>query len=182
MILTDTNIKRAIKFGDIEIKPYNPKQLGTNSYDLLISKHLAVYTDTELDAKKDNPIMRMEIPEEGALLFPGELYLGSTIEYTRSKSYMPYISGKSSAGRLGISIHVTAGEGDIGFKGHWTLEITVVKAVRVYAGMPIAQILFMLPLDAPEVPYSLKPNAKYHGQSHLPMPSQMFKNFQKETV
>lgn len=171
-----------MKDGYIGITPFNRNQLGSNSYDLTLSEHLLVYTEDELDCKKDNPIHRFTIPEEGYLLIPGILYLGSTIEHTISKGVMPYISGKSSVGRLGIAVHVTAGTGDVGFRGHWTLEIVVVKPVRIYAGMPIAQILYNVVLGKCDVPYALKPGQKYSEQSAMPQPSQMFKNFKKETV
>lgn len=182
MKLTDADILKFMKSGHIAIEPFNREQLGSNSYDLTLSEHLLTYSGEELDCKIDNPYKRFTIPEEGFLLQSGELYLGSTIEYTSTKQLLPEISGKSSIGRLGIAIHITAGTGDIGFRGHWTLEIIVVKPVRVYAGMPIAQIMYTVPLGNCEVPYSLKVNNKYSGQSGLPMPSQMFKNFKKETV
>lgn len=187
MLLTDNDILKYMKDGYIDIKPFDRKQLGSNSYDLTLSEHLLIYAcpgpgEFILDCKKDNPVQRFTIPEEGFVLQPGELYLGSTIEHTISKGVMPYISGKSSIGRLGIAVHITAGTGDVGFRGHWTLEITVVKPVRIYAGMPIAQILYNVVLGKCDVPYALKPGQKYSEQNALPQPSQMFKNFQKETV
>lgn len=168
-----------MKDGRIVIEPYDRSRLGSNSYDLTLSKHLAVY-DTrghELDCKKDNPVERFEIPEEGFVMQPGVLYLGSTREYTDTHKVMPYIEGKSSVGRLGITAHITAGAGDVGFKGHWTLEMTAVHPVRIYTGMPICQILYMMTLSDCEVPYGLKRDNKYQGQEGLPMPSQMYKNF-----
>ena len=176
-----------MKDGYIDIKPFNRNQLGSNSYDLGLSEHLLVYDlpwhlDAALDCKKDNPVRRFKIPDEGYVLEPGELYLGSTIEHTISKGVMPYISGKSSIGRLGIAVHITAGTGDIGFRGHWTLEITVIKPIRVYAGMPFAQILYNVVLGKCDVPYALKPDQKYSEQNALPQPSQMFKNFKQESV
>lgn len=182
MLLTDNDILKYMKSGYIGIEPFNRKQLGSNSYDLTLSEHLLIYLDQELDCKRDNAIRRFKIPEKGYVLQPGELYLGSTVEHTISKGVMPYISGKSSIGRLGIAVHITAGTGDVGFRGHWTLEITVVKPVRVYAGMPIAQILYNIILGKCDVPYALKPGQKYSEQSALPQPSQMFKNFKTELV
>lgn len=184
MILTDADIKKYRADGLIVIDPFDKARLGSNSYDLTLSKHLAIY-DTrghELDCKKDNPIERFEIPAEGFVMQPGILYLGSTNEFTETRKLMPYIEGKSSVGRLGITAHITAGAGDIGFKGFWTLEITVVHPVRVYAGMPICQILYMMPLGNCEVPYGMKNGAKYQGQEGIPMPSQMFKNFKTQAV
>ena len=69
---------------------------------------------------------------------------GSTLEYTETRRFVPFLEGKSSVGRLGIDIHATAGKGDVGFCNHWTLEISVSQPVRVYAGMPIGQLIYFL--------------------------------------
>ncbi len=76
-----------------------------------------------------------------------------------------------------FSIHATAGKGDIGFCGHWTLEISTTKAVRVYRGMPIAQVIYFT-VDTTNLitPYDKKSNAKYSHQPNLPVASQMYKN------
>lgn len=178
MVLTDSDILQAIKHDNIVIKPFDRSRLGSNSYDLTLSEHLANYDfSVTLDCATDNKLVRFQIPEDGYVMLPGILYLGSTREFTATSKFMPYIEGKSSIGRLGITAHITAGAGDIGFAGHWTLEITVVHPIRVYAGMPIAQILFMLPLSKCLVPYGVKGTAKYQNQQGLPMPSQMYKNF-----
>jgi dCTP deaminase len=76
------------------------------------------------------------------VLKPGELYLAQTMEHTVTKNLVPVISGRSSIGRLGINVHATAGFGDVGFSGYWTLELFVVRPVIVYAGMQIAQIYY----------------------------------------
>lgn len=180
MILTDADIRKEVKSGRIRISGFDERKLGSNSYDLSLSPHLAVYTEETLDAKLDNNIERFEIPSSGFLLQPGELYLGSTAESTSTLHHAPFLEGKSSIGRLGISVHVTAGFGDIGFTGHWTLEITVVKPVRVYAGMPIAQVWFMMPLGVCATSYGRKKDAKYRNQTSLPMPSAMWKNFTQD--
>lgn len=181
MVYTDTDILKERKRGLLDIIPFNASQLGSNSYDLRLGKDLLIYTGSVLDAAKDNPIERFQIPEEGIVLQPGELYLGVTVERTWSKSAMPMLEGKSSVGRLGICIHITAGFGDVGFNGHWTLEITAVKPVRIYANMPIAQIAFYSVLSNCTTPYSLKGNSKYQNQPALPIPSKMFMNFERIT-
>lgn len=179
MILSDSAILEAIEKEKIKIKPFSMDKLGSNSYDVSLSKHLAVYTfglNKEIDAKADNDLYRFEIPEEGFVLRPGQLYLGSTVEYTESHAHVPFIEGKSSVGRLGIDIHATAGKGDVGFCGHWTLEISVQVPVRVYAGMPIGQIIYFPVMGEVLNPYNSKSSAKYNGQSILPQGSKMFKN------
>jgi dCTP deaminase len=183
MVLTDADIRQAMKAGQIEISPFDKSRLGSNSYDVTLGSTLLVYTEEELDAKKDNPYTRFEIPEdEGFVLQPGELYLGVTQESTKCKVHVPFIEGKSSIGRLGISIHITAGFGDIGFSGYWTLELTAQKPVRVYTGMPIGQVWFMLSQGTCAQPYSLKEDAKYKNQPNMPMPSMMWKNFVKRST
>ncbi len=176
MILSDTRILEEIEKGTIVIKPYDRSQLGSNSYDVHLGKYLATYKDAELDAKKHNEIMHFEIPEEGYVLHPNVFYLGVTDEYTETHAHVPFLEGKSSTGRLGIDIHATAGKGDVGFCGNWTLEISVKQPVRVYAGMPIGQLIYF-PVDGEiEIKYNQKKNAKYSGQINRPVESMMWKN------
>jgi len=176
MILSDTRILEEIEKGTIKIVPYHRDQLGSNSYDVHLGKDLARYVDKELDAKKHNTIEHFEIPDEGYVLQPHEFYLGVTEEYTETHAHVPFLEGKSSTGRLGIDIHATAGKGDVGFCGNWTLEISVKQAVRVYKGMPIGQLIYF-PVDGEiEVKYNQKKNAKYSGQINKPVESMMWKN------
>jgi dCTP deaminase len=77
---------------------------------------------------------------------------------------------------LGIDIHATAGIGDVGFKGYWTLELSVTKPVRVYAGMPIGQIIYYQVKGEVINKYDTKGDAKYSQQEHLPVESMMWKN------
>ena len=176
MILSDKAIKQAIHFGDISIEPFNEKNLGSNSYDLHLSEHVAMYNGELLDAAMNNELTRSTISKNGELLRPNELYLMSTIERTGSKKYVPMIEGKSSVARLGIQVHLTAGFGDVGFDGHFTLEVIVTKPVIVYAGMPIAQIYFQEVSGEVETPYNTKKSAKYNNQSILPQESKMYRN------
>jgi dCTP deaminase len=176
MILSDSEILAAIDKGDIIIEPFNVNQLGTNSYDVRLGKHLAVYKNRVLDAKKHNRIEQIIIPETGFELQPGVLYLGVTMEYTETHVHVPFLEGKSSVGRLGIDIHATAGKGDVGFCNTWTLEISCVQPVIVYAGMPIGQLIyFMVSGDITNF-YNKKKDAKYVERTIRPMESMMFKN------
>ncbi len=176
MILSDKGILDAIAKGEIVIEPFRPKCLGTNSYDVHLGKHLATYVDRELDARKHNEIVHFEIPEEGFLLQTGTLYLGVTEEYTETHTTVPFLEGKSSVGRLGIDIHATAGKGDVGFCNHWTLEISCSQPVRVYAGMPIGQLIYFMVAGEIENFYNKKPNAKYTERSVKPTESMMWRN------
>lgn len=176
MILTDKRILEEMERGTIKIVPYNRTDLGSNSYDVHLGGTLAKYIDAELDAKKHNKIDYFEIPDEGYVLLPHEFYLGVTLEYTETHAHVPFLEGKSSTGRLGIDIHATAGKGDVGFCGNWTLEISCKKPVRVYKGMPIGQLIYF-PVDGEiEVKYNEKGNAKYSGQPNKPIESMMWKN------
>jgi dCTP deaminase len=176
MILSDKRILEEIEKGTIKIVPYNRADLGSNSYDVHLGKNLATYDSEVLDAKAHNTISHFDIPEEGFVLLPNTLYLGVTEEYTETHAHVPFLEGKSSTGRLGIDIHATAGKGDVGFCGNWTLEISVKQPVRVYYGMPIGQLIYF-PVDGEiEVKYNQKTNAKYSGQPNRPVESMMWKN------
>lgn len=127
---------------DIGIEPYDPKQLNPNSYNLRLHNELLVYDNPVLDMKEDNPTSRLTIPSTGLLLEPGKLYLGRTVERTRTDELVPMLEGRSSIGRLGMFVHVTAGFGDIGFNGYWTLEIFVVQPLVIYPDIEICQIYY----------------------------------------
>ncbi len=177
MILSDTRIREAIGKGSIVIRPYRPACLGSNSYDVHLGPYLAIYEDGALDARRDNRIAEFKIPKEGFVLVPGQLYLGVTEEYTETHGYVPFLEGKSSVGRLGIDIHSTAGKGDVGFCNYWTLEMSVKLPVRIYAGMPIGQLIYFEVSGTVAHPYNRKASAKYRRVSPHPTPSRMFKNF-----
>lgn len=176
MILSDKKIWESIKQGEIVIEPFDPNCLGTNSYDVHLGQYLATYRHRELDAKKHNEIDTFEIPTEGYLLQPNTLYLGATLEYTETHLAVPFLEGKSSTGRLGINIHATAGKGDVGFCNHWTLEISCLQPVRVYAGMPIGQLIYFHVEGNIENFYNKKQNAKYTQRTDKPVESMMWKN------
>lgn len=177
MVLSDEQILAFIASKDIVIEPFDRKSLGTNSYDVHLGSTLAVYEEFELDAKKHNTIKSFEIPKEGFVLDPNRFYLGVTLEYTETHKHVPFLEGKSSVGRLGIDIHATAGKGDVGFCNHWTLEISVKQPVRVYAGMPIGQLIYFAVDGKVQTSYDKKSSAKYNQKTNRPMESMMWKNF-----
>jgi len=176
MILSDAEILSCIKSGTIVIEPFNPECLGSNSYDVHLGSTLATYNQPELDARKHNTITTFEIPESGFVLLPDFLYLGVTQEYTETHNHVPFLEGKSSVGRLGIDIHATAGKGDVGFCNYWTLEISVKIPVRVYAGMPIGQLIYFEVQGSVINPYNRKESAKYTERKPIPVESMMFRN------
>ena len=143
MILTGSEIKKEIATGNIIIEPFNEKSINPNSYNLRLDDTLYVYKDRILDMRNDKYVLeKITIPETGFLLVPGQLYLGKTMEYTATDKYLPMLEGRSSVGRLGICIHITAGFGDVGFKGNWTLEITCTRPVKIYPYVNICQIYY----------------------------------------
>ena len=110
MILSGKEIARHIG-EEIVITPFNPKRLNPNSYNLTLADELMVYDNYELDMKKKNTGHLLKIPQEGYVLEPNKLYLGRTHEYTKTTCFVPMLEGRSSVGRLGLFIHVTAGFG-----------------------------------------------------------------------
>ena len=116
--------------------------LGPRSYSLRLDDELLVYEEVVLDMRRPNRFRRISIPPEGLVLNPNQLYLGRTVEYTETHKLVPMLEGRSSIGRLGLFVHITAGFGDIGFKGYWTLEMFAVQPVRIYAGVGICQIFY----------------------------------------
>lgn len=141
MILTGDEIKK--KLGEeIVIEPFSEKNINPNSYNLSLHNEIITYEEVVLDMKKPNRVRRIEIPENGLVLGPNQLYLGRTVERTETRNLVPMIEGRSSVGRLGLFVHVTAGFGDVGFCGFWTLELFAVQPVRIYPFVPICQILY----------------------------------------
>jgi dCTP deaminase len=141
-ILTGPEITAQVKAGTIEIDPFNPKHINAGSIDLTLGKQVVLYKDQILDAAEKNDTYDVPFPDTGLVLRPGELYLMHTVERIFTDNYVPVMDGKSSIGRLGIWVDVTAGYGDSGFNGQYTLEIVCVRPVRIYSGMRIAQMRF----------------------------------------
>ena len=187
-MLTGSEIERQVKKGNIKITPYDPARINPNSYNLRLHPQLKIYARNSdrsdvisgsgpnkirecmyldnfqmdpIDMHKHNDTIEFEIPEEGFTLLPGVLYIGRTVERTASDKFIPMINGRSSGGRLGISIHITAGFGDVGFDGTWTLEITVVEPVTVYPYEEIAQVCYFKPCGRNDRLYM----GRYQGQT-----------------
>ena len=159
-MLTAQKILDERENGNLGITPWNIDNLNPNSYNVRLNNELLYYNIPVIDSKKDNPYTKITIPYEGLVLVPGRLYIGSTQEEVWSDKYISAIDGRSSIGRLGISIHATAGFGDIGFKGSYTLEIFCVQPVRIYRDMIIGQIYF----EVPDGDINFLYNGRYQGQ------------------
>ena len=176
MILSGKEIEKRMG-KDIIIEPFSQSQLNPNSYNLKLHNELLVYENMPLDIKKPNEAKQVIIPESGLLLEPGKLYLGRTIEYTETHETVPMLEGRSSVGRLGLCIHVTAGFGDIGFKGFWTLEIFCVQPIIIYPFFEICQIYY----HTIQGEHSKYISGKYQGNKGI-QPSLLYKDFEKEQL
>ncbi len=141
MILTGKEIIRRLG-GDIVITPFEKELVNPNSYNLRLHDELLVYENEVLDMRKENLTRMIKIPKEGLVLEPGKLYLGRTLEYTETQNLVPMLEGRSSIGRLGMSVHVTAGFGDVGFCGYWTLEIHALQPIKIYPQVQVCQIFY----------------------------------------
>ncbi len=141
MVLSGHEIRQQLG-QNIVIDPFDESRLNPNSYNLTLHDELLVYEEVVLDMRRANRVRRIAIPPEGLVLQPHQLYLGRTCERTETRNHVPMIEGRSSIGRLGLFVHVTAGFGDVGFCGYWTLEMFAVQPVRIYAGVAICQIFY----------------------------------------
>lgn len=168
-MLTGQEILRQRALGNIVIEPFNPECVNPNSYNITLNSKIMYYTQRILDPRKENKTKTKIIPERGYVLKPGRLYLGSTNEYTETYGMVPCIDGRSSIGRLGLFIHVTAGFGDNGFNGKWTLEFMPAHRIRIYPNMPIGQLYYEL-LQGEQTYYK----GRYDGQMEV-TPSRFYK-------
>lgn len=174
MILSGNEIRKNIG-NTIIIEPFDEKKINPNSYNLSLNDTLQIYTSDELDFAKDNPVESIVIPKEGYVLRPGQLYLARSLEYTETHGFVPMLIGRSSVGRLGVTVHITSGFGDIGFSGFWTMQLTCVKPVRIYAGMKICQIFYQTILGE----YEEYSSRKYQNSQGIKA-SQMYLEIQDE--
>lgn len=191
-MLVDYQIANAIKLKQIVIEPYNRENLNPNSYDVTLANEICEIKvldgkciDPKLSTQENIESGNIElcsdtIGEHGYILEPNKFYLASSIEYTESHNHAPMLEGKSSLARWGMEIHRTAGFGDVGFCGTWTLEITVTLPLKVYAGMKIGQLCWMPTLgdSLPLIPYDRKKDSKYSRQKGITL-SSMHENFKK---
>ncbi|KAA9150341.1 deoxycytidine deaminase [Amycolatopsis acidicola] len=142
MILTGPEIAESVRRGEIVIEPFCPEQLNPNSYNYLLGREIQVAEAETLDARRPVSWREQEIPDEGFVLSPGRVYLANTAEVIGSRSRVTTLIGRSSLGRLGLFTQVTADLGHHGAIHRWTLELTVVQPLRVYAGMRLGQVSF----------------------------------------
>jgi dCTP deaminase len=170
MILVDWQIRDRIGRGFIRIDPYDPKLVQSNSLDIRLGSHFVWYKpgDGVIDPYNQGTVTS-EVEEthaESFVLQPGQFVLAETLECIGlPDNIVATIEGKSSIARLGVTLHQTGGWIDAGFRGTITLEMANVNSrpVKVYAGMPIGQLVFYT-TERAEFPYFRKADAKYLDQ------------------
>ena len=175
MILSGLEIEKEIADGNVVIDPFDKALLNPNSYNLRLGDELLVYDDLQLDMRTPNAHHTFRIPPEGFLLEPGRVYLGRTLEYTETRNLVPMLEGRSSVGRLGLSVHITAGFGDVGFRGFWTLELHCIQPIKIYPFIEICQIYYHT-IEGKYVPYN---SGKYQDNKGV-QPSMMYLDFKQE--
>jgi dCTP deaminase len=149
--LTGPEIGRRVAAGTLGISGFQETRLNPNSYNLTLAPRLLVYRPRRwwtpwrrplVWGRTNPPDAQVVIPPRGYRLRPGWFYLGSTIEWTDTQGLAPSLNGRSTGGRLSLHIHATAGFGDNGFRGTWTLEIYCLLPVVVFPGIEIGQISY----------------------------------------
>ena len=173
MILSGLEIKKRLG-SDIHIDPFNENQLNPNSYNLKLHNELMYYEDEVFDMKKELKTSSLIIPNEGLILKPNKLYLVRTKEHTKTQNLVPMLEGRSSIGRLGLFVHITAGFGDVGFEGYWTLEIFCVQPIKIYPEIEICQIYY----HSLNGDYKTYVSDKYQKNKSI-QPSMIYKEFRK---
>lgn len=158
MILTGSEIEKQVASGKIHISPFSTKNINPNSYNYRLSPTLLEIRDPIIDPRFKSQYREIELSEEGFLLLPRQLYLGNTVEVIGSSEYVPTLMGRSSLGRLGLFLQITADLGQLGTCHSWTLEMTVVQPLIVYPRMVIGQVCFWAIDGNKEYLY----NGKYH--------------------
>jgi len=165
---------RLVRESRIRIDPWDEALVQPASVDLRLGDSFRVfhnYRVTSIDLRDPPSNLTEEVRVESGepfVIHPGEFALGRTMEWVElPDDIVARIEGKSSLGRLGLIVHATAGFCDPGWKGTLTLELNNLTRVpiKLYAGLPIAQLSFMT-LDAPALrPYGHEQlGSHYQGQ------------------
>lgn len=146
MILTGPSIEEAVKDGYITIEPFDPALINPNSYNYRLGPDIYEVISSNIDPYTPTEHKKLELQEDGSyLLLPKKLYLGSTEETIGSNQVVTSLIGRSSVGRLGLFMQITADLGQLGDAHKWTLELKVVSPLKLYPGMKIGQVSFWLP-------------------------------------
>ncbi len=142
MILSGKEITKQVRLGKVTIAPFSEHLVNPNSYNYRIGSSLLEVTDSIIDPKKVPNCQAVDFTDEGYVLQPNKLYLASTLEKIGSNEFVTSLIGRSSVGRLGLFVQITADLGHLGAIHHWTLELKVVQPLRIYPKMRIGQVSF----------------------------------------
>lgn len=142
MILSGMKIIDEINKKNINIEPFDEEMLNPNSYNYRLGNELLEITDEVIDPKKKTSYKTIKLTADGYVLKPHRLYLASTLEKIGSNKYVTQLIGRSSIGRMGLFLQVTAPLGHVGCNHCWTLELKAVQPFRVYPEMKIGQVTF----------------------------------------
>ena len=148
MILTGPQICREVSQNRIHIEPFDLQCVNPNSYNYHLSDTLIHVTSLDLDDNNRSIGDVIHIPPDGFVLVPGELYLGSTVEKIGSVFYTTSLIGRSSMGRLGLFLQISANLGHQTILHQWTLEIRCCLPLRVFPNQIIGQVSFWEPVGA----------------------------------
>lgn len=154
MILSGCKIKEELELGNITIDKFDENMLNPNSYNYRIGNVLYKISDDIIDPNQKTKYEEIIIPEEGYILEPNQLYLANTFERIGSSKYVIQLIGRSSLGRLGLFLQITAPIGHVGCYGNWTLELKCVQKIRIYPYMKIGQVSFWILDGKKEQDYS----------------------------
>ena len=185
-MLSDKDIKKALKDKWIEISPLEKTFIQPSSVDLRVGTEFRVFENhkySHIDPKapqEDLTTLVEATKNEPFVLHPGEFVLGTTYEKVAlSNKIVARLEGKSSLGRIGLLIHSTAGFVDPGFSGYLTLELSNVAnlPIKIYPEMKIGQISFYYLNSVSEAKYGDRNyGSKYQGQEG-PTPSKSHSDF-----
>ncbi len=143
MNLTGKEIIKQVKNGKIRIFPFDNKSVNPNSYNYHLADQLYEIDPVQiLDPTKKTKTRKIKFTDKGFILMPGRVYLGATDESIGSDHFVPSLIGRSSLGRLGLFLQITADLGQLGTRHAWTLELKVVQPLKVYPHMKIGQVTF----------------------------------------
>jgi len=165
MILTGSAIQDAIQQGDIAISPFCVDALNPNSLNYRLGTTLKVFSYFDGMCSHFETV---EIPAEGYVLQPHRMYLGHTLETIGSRKYAMSLIGRSSLGRLGLFLQISANLGHTTSDHQWTLELVAAKPIRLYAGMKIGQVSFWVNQG------ELAPSSFTYALHNQPLESQYF--------
>lgn len=189
--LSDLELRRALASGSLKVTPepedhrFQPcsidlrlgpvlKRYQRRCIDPLLRMQGRRLEPIDLGAEEDIAMHYYSHDTDGYDLEPGSFVLGATLEQVSVDATLcAHVDGRSTLGRLGLMIHVTAGFVDPGFSGNITLEIfnAASYTIRLRSGVGIGQLLVSTVCGTVERPYGTSGvKSKYGGVQEGPVP------------